>query len=760
MRALVIGVDADRTSGIARALGEQAHEAAFVADTAHGLALVESAAAPLIVLQQKADLDAAAACRALRNAPATASSVILVMLAASDATLIQSVLGAGADDFFFDTPGDLAFRARLRVVRRALELGTSSRHATEDVDVLFEVALELLCIAGLDGRFRRVSPSWTTTLGWSAEELCARPWLEFVHPDDQQQTVEAGMQLSAGATLIAFANRYRCRDGSYRWLEWRVVPSVERGLIYACARDVTANRAQQEALRELAESLSTTLSSIGDGVISVDLDGAIVRMNPVAEQLTGWTERAACTRAITDVFQIIDAETRALVADPVAIALRENRVVALASDTLLVRRDGTEVAIADSCAPIRNADGSVSGAVLVFRDMTAELVAKQVTEHARRQLVFSDRMAAVGSLAAGIAHEINNPLSYITANLDLVIEEIQEMGGGSSSERMLELENMVQDAQKGADRIKKLVRGMKTFSRLEEERRTVTSVTEVMDLAINMTFSEIRHRSRVVKDYKEVPRVQADDARLGQVFMNLLVNAAHSIPVGDMDNNEIRISTSTDAKGRAVIEVHDTGAGIPASQLERIFDPFFTTKPVGVGTGLGLSICHNIITGMHGEIAVESTVGKGSRFTVVLPAASPEDIAAAAVPSSTRIPVIKQRASILIVDDEPAVGITLSRVLREHHVTTYTRALDALELLCTGKHFDVIFSDLMMPGMSGIEFYEQLVVRCPSAVEKVVFISGAFSAETDEFLDRIPNERLEKPFDAKTVREVVQRFVT
>ncbi len=760
MRALVVGVDPDRVHGLIRVLAENGHHAVAAPSTADALTQLLSEPAPLLLLQQRPEFDARAACRALRNGPAPANSRILVMVAGADAPLIEGLLEAGADDFFLDTPGDVAFRSRLTVVQRVMKLGAFHREASEDLDVLFEVTLDLLCVAGLDGLFRRVSPSWTKTLGWSAEELCARPWLDFVHPEDHQQTIEAGARLAAGATVIAFANRYRCSDDSYRWLEWRVVPSVERGLVYASARDVTVERARQEELRELAENLSTTLSSIGDGVISVDVGGSIIRMNAVAEELTGWTSRAAHGQPLADVFKLISAHSREVVVDPVARALREDRIVGLDEDTLLVQRSGTAIPIADSCAPIRHGDGTVSGAVLVFRDRRAEQAAKEAQEQVQRQLVFADRMASVGTLAAGIAHEINNPLSFITANLELVVEEIQEMGGGSASARMRELEDMVQDARKGADRIKKIVRGLKTFSRAEEERRTVVSVRDVLELSINMTFNEIRHRARLVKDFGETPPVHADDARLGQVFINLLVNAAHAIPVGGTDDNEIRILTSTDAAGRAVIEIHDTGAGIPESLMQRIFDPFFTTKPVGIGTGLGLSICHNIISGMGGELSVQSTVGEGTQFKVALPPASPDELLGATASKSTRSPEIKHRASVLVVDDEPAVGITLSRVLREHHVTTQTNARDALELICAGKHFDVIFSDLMMPEMSGIEFYEQLAIRCPEAAEKVVFISGgAFTTVADDFFDSIPNERLEKPFDAKTVRAAVQRYV-
>src|ERR1019366_955916 len=210
--------------------------------------------------------------------------------------------------------------------------------------------------------------------------------------------------------------------------------------------------------------------------------------------------------------------------------------------------------------------------------------AREQQETLHRQLIFADRMASVGTLAAGVAHEINNPLAYVTANIALMIEAVQVLHAESPSEQFSDLTEMAIDVQAGAERIRKIVVGLKTFSRAEEEHRTVVDVRRLLELSVDMAFNEIRHRARVVKDYGKIPLVDADEARLGQVFINLLVNAAQAIPDGAGAASEIRIVTSTDEAGRAVIEVRDTGAGIPAGLIGRIFDPFFTTKPVGIGT--------------------------------------------------------------------------------------------------------------------------------------------------------------------------------
>jgi CheY-like chemotaxis protein len=282
----------------------------------------------------------------------------------------------------------------------------------------------------------------------------------------------------------------------------------------------------------------------------------------------------------------------------------------------------------------------------------------------------------------------------------------------------------------------------------------------VLELAVSMVSNEIRHRARLVKDYGETPLVLADDARLGQVFINLLVNASQALPEGQTETNEIRIMTSTDALGRGVIEIRDNGPGIPASLIGRIFDPFFTTKPIGVGTGLGLSICHNIVTSMGGEITVSSREGDGAVFRVVLPAVLDGRIQESAAVAATASTAPSHRAAILIIDDESAMGAALGHMLRDHDVTVVTTAKDALELLVSNRSFDLVLSDLMMPEMSGMDLYEELVRRGSKTAARMVFITGgAFTQAAKKFLDRVPNARIEKPFGVTTLRQLVRKMV-
>jgi PAS domain S-box-containing protein len=727
-------------------------------DASETLRLMGTVHATVVVVGGASSQAVAASCRQLRAAEVAQDFVIV---AASERPEDASLLiDAGADDFFVDSPCEDMLRSRLLVAERTATAISSRRAGEQDRAQVLQTSLKLICILGFSGYFQVVTPMLSKALGWSTAELLSKPWLDFVHPDDRESMKEVAHEFESGtaaSSVMHFASRCQCKNGTYRWLEWQCVPWAERRVVYAVVLDITEARATKEALRELSESLSTTLNSIGDGVIATDMAGEIVRMNPIAEELTGWTLAQAKGKLAVEVLPMLNGDTRAAVESPPDHALREGHVVSLARNTLLVRRDGTELPIADSCAPIRSNEGTVNGAVLVFRDLTAQRHVEAIRERSQKQLILADRMAAVGTLAAGAAHEINNPLTYVAANVDTAIEEVRGMKGLASATQMKELEEMLVEAHEGITRVTKIVRGLKTFSRVEKERRGIIDLVSVIELSINIASNEIRHRAALVRDFGELPLINADDGRLGQVFINLLVNAAQAFPEGDMRANRIHVVTSTDSAGRAVVEIQDNGAGIPPAILGRVFDPFFTTKSIGVGTGLGLAISRNILTGMGGEISVESEVGRGTTFRVVLPPASAvEPSGPVKVPSK---PSSVRPAAVLVVDDEPALGLAIRRVLRRHDVTVVTTAQDALDLLAAGKQFDVVLSDLMMPGMSGMELYQALVRLHPTVASKVVFLTGgAFTPEANAFLDRVENERMEKPFDPIKMREMVQKF--
>jgi PAS domain S-box-containing protein len=512
---------------------------------------------------------------------------------------------------------------------------------------------------------------------------------------------------------------------------------------------VRSKRAE-DALRE-TENLSTTLNSIGDAVIATDPAGRIVRMNPAAEELTGWRLAVARGRPLREVLPLLDSTTSAAVADLSAQVVSEGRVVGPSNHKLRLPRGEAERSIADTAAPIRDSSGRTTGCVVVLRD-TTEL------RKMESRLALAERMASVGTLAAGVAHEINNPLAYVLANVDFVATELHTMKAEIPANRLEEVGQALQEARHGAERVRRIVRDLKTFSRAEEEKRELIDVRPVIESAINMAWNEIRHRARLVKDFGAVAPIEANPSRLGQAVLNLLVNAAQAIPIGRADRNEIRAATRTDASGRSVIEISDTGCGMPAHMLSRIFDPFFTTKPIGLGTGLGLSICQGIVSALDGEISVESEVGKGSLFRISLPPA--RDLAPAPVLEPHRQKSAGV-ARVLVVDDEPLIGRVMRRALRaDFDVVTIECAREALDRIVAGEHFDVILCDLMMPEMTGMELHAELTAFDRSLAQRMIFVTGgAFTESAQDFLDREGILRAEKPVDVPSIRALIHSLL-
>lgn len=375
------------------------------------------------------------------------------------------------------------------------------------------------------------------------------------------------------------------------------------------------------------------------------------------------------------------------------------------------------------------------------------------------ELIQADRLAAVGTLAAGVAHEINNPLAYVLLNLEYLIRELDRAAFDDA--HIDALLPRLAEARHGAERVGAIVRDLRTFSRADRDSTGPVDVERVLSSAVRVAGAQLTQRARVVTEYANVPPVRADGPRLEQVFLNLLINAAQALPDGRAEDNEVRISARRLEPSHVVVEIADTGAGIAPELLDRVFDPFFTTKPVGIGTGLGLPICHSIVTAFGGEITAKSRVGEGTTFRIVLPMDRSGVVAEkASKPAPPAAPAPAPGARVLVVDDELPVATMLSRILGdEHEVRISTSAREALDLVVSGEPFDVVLCDLLMPGMSGMDLHEQLAARRPGYERRLVFMTGgAFTPRASEFLATVPNQRVEKPFDLNEVRRLVREL--
>jgi two-component system cell cycle sensor histidine kinase/response regulator CckA len=605
-----------------------------------------------------------------------------------------------------------------------------------------------------------VNPALCKLLGRDSDELLGRHWqtaLRAQGEDPLDPLLAAG---DPPGSADERAQRLQHADGSSIWTSLRVAELRDGGelLGYVGAiADVTREREARLAIDRAQLDLRRVIESSREG-IAVVRDGRWAFVNRAMCEALGHARSEDLVGQ--DSGDIVHPDDRSR-----ALALTAE-LASAATDTnvyeLRYRRANGEYALMD----VRRA------ALTEFEGEPAVLItARDITERKRlqAQLLMTERLLSVGTLAAGVAHEINNPLAAALGNLEWVASRIARWSrapgedGSSTGVSQSELEQLkkpILDAREAAERVRAIVHDLKLFSRAEEDLEGPAALTPILDSAARMAWHEVRQRARFIREYSDLPVVHGSAARLGQVFLNLIINAAQSIPEGAPDEHVIRLDAKSCAN-HVVVEVRDTGSGIAPHVIGRIFDPFFTTKPPGVGTGLGLAICHRIVTSLRGSIDVESQPGRGSTFRVTLLRAAP-DVEPAAPRSSVGAQPAGTRGRVLVIDDDLAMANVVALTLREdHEVEVFTSARQALECVRRGEHFDAIICDVMMPEMDGIEFHAGLSDIPGIFPGEVVFMTaGAYTVRAREFLDRVANPCLEKPFDAETLRDRMRRQVS
>jgi PAS domain S-box-containing protein len=490
-----------------------------------------------------------------------------------------------------------------------------------------------------------------------------------------------------------------------------------------------------------------------DGIV-ISRDAKVLYANPAAVVLLGYTNASELVGLPMSSF----LDQAALTTMRLRLQrMKETGETLSPREYPATRRDGTIITVEISSIFVEY-DGAP--AVLAF--------ARDITERARlrAQLAHADRLAALGTMAAGVAHEINNPLAFVMLAADMLEREPRILEGGD------QLAELVRNIRTGIRRIAAIVRDLRTYGQYEDEPPGSVDLAATIESAVSITGHEVRSRARLRQEYGVLPPVLGVAMRLEQVLVNLLLNAAHSIAEGRKDG-EIVIS-ATPGEKEVVLEVTDNGTGIDPELLPSIFEPFVTTKPAGEGVGLGLSICRDIVVRWGGRIEATSTLGQGTALRVTLPVAhevpsvpvaSPRRERSWSEPPSeradeptSRVRPVDTRRRILVVDDEPLTVAMATAALREaHDVVGVTDPAAGLERILDDQQlFDVIVCDLMMPGLTGMDIYECVKRERPGLEKRIIFLTGGpYTQRARAFLESVPNRRLMKPLSIATLESLL-----
>jgi PAS domain S-box-containing protein len=654
------------------------------------------------------------------------------MVEVGDARFIQSVIR------------DLAEKEEME--RQLRESEARFRRLAENArDVIFRFRLRPT--RGFD----YVSPSAAALTGYRPEEIYLDPAIatRFANARDRRDFLTV-VAAGGGSCTV----RLTRRDGTVAWTEQTLsLVRGERGealAVEGIVRDVSERKRMEAELHRSQERARLALAASGVEAVELDLGERVIHVGPRWSAILGLPgpgpiplgpsfPRGRPAPAHADDWPALQAQLAEVLACRAESVEATCRVLGPDGRTHWLELRGRVVERAASGAPLR-----LFG---TLRDVTEE-------KALQARLEVADRLAAVGTLAAGVAHEINNPLSYVAANLVFLGEQIERLASTPAAGGLVsELRQALAEASDGAGRVRDIVQGLRRFGRPGPAERRLVDVRREIEAAVSLVRNEVTHRARLLVDLGDLPPVPAAEHELGQVFVNLILNAAQAIPEGRSAEHEVRVSARA-AGGEIVAEVADTGCGIPPESLPRIFDPFFTTKPPGQGTGLGLSITHGIVSGLGGTIEVESASGRGTTFRVRLPAQGHP----ASTPAPPQAPAgTERRARVLVVDDELLVGRAVARVLGgEHEVLVVTSPAEALRRASGGESWDVVLCDLMMPEMDGDEFGARLAEVAPALSGRIVYMTGgAFTEQIRDFLDRDRHVHVEKPIDPALLRSLV-----
>jgi two-component system cell cycle sensor histidine kinase/response regulator CckA len=643
-------------------------------------------------------------------------------------------LAQGADALLLiegPMPGDEILAALRQRLEGALTEDRRDRLARW-VWAAVEQGADAIELTDRQGRLFHVNAAWERFCGWGREEVVGRTVgsvlrdpVQPVHDPAFYQFTMA--RLHEGKPWLGTL-ACRTRDGARVFCEVHVSPFGEPAQLeghFAVRRDIAHRVERDEALAVAHSQFRSVLAALPDGA-AVLREDRVYFANAAFLAMVRRDEESVIGRLYLDF-----------------IAPEDRAVLQRAPDNEIVR-----VRVITSDGSMRIAEISKAGAVSFEGRPSVILTSRDTTDHrlAQEQLARAEKLSALGALAAGVAHELNNPLGYVVLNLELVRERAETRLDEQTSE-------VLREGIDGVKRIQRIVAELRGYTGSDgpgppEPVEVATAVTS----ALNITQNEIRHRARLERQHQDGLFVLARKGQLVQVLVNVLTNAAQAIPEHDGREHHITVRSAPRADGMVEIVVTDTGSGIPADKLPHLFAPFTG----GRGVGMGLAICKRIVDDLGGQLSLSSSLGQGTSVTIALPRTAPEGPWDRGLATQTPAPE-RRRLRVLVVDDEQPLARALSRVLRSHEVVTSHDGQSALAaMLDPEQSFDVVLCDLMMPGLSGSDLFLEACRQRPELASRFVFMTGgAFTEGGRAFLEKLGASVLAKPFDpAQVLRRV------
>jgi PAS domain S-box-containing protein len=656
--------------------------------------------------------------------------------------------------FFFNT----GLRQRVSEKTRSLEaeilekekVQEQLRESEEKFRTLFEKSADAIFIASDKGDILDANEEACKRYKYTREQLLSMKVPDIDAPKSAERAYENMSRIVRNGVSI-FEVEHKTSDGVIipNEVNARSFTRGDKTFVIATCRNIAERKRAESELAEEKERLAVTLRSIGDGVIATDVDGTITLLNKVAEELTGWTNEEAIGRPLAEVFNIVNETTREKCENPVEKVLKTGLVVGLANHTALIKKDGSEIILADSAAPIRDKDSKTVGIVLVFRDVTVQYRMEQ-------EMQKLEKVETLGLLAGGLAHDFNNLLTSVMGNVSLV-----KMQVGTEHRSFIRLTEVEQATRRAADLTQQLL----TFAKGGAPVKKIASIAEIAKESCNFALSG-SHSRCIYNIPNSLWSTEVDRGQMNQVFNNLIINAVQAMPRGGairisfenatVQENEV---PSLRAGDYIKIQINDEGTGIPKEIISKIFAPYFTTKQSG--NGLGLATVLSIVKRHEGHVLVDSTEGKGTTFILYVPACkdtfSTEQVGTMGVQTG--------HGRILIMDDEPLVRGVASAILKElgYEVGEAKDGKEAIEIYKKagkdGKPFSVVIMDLTIPGgMGGLEAVRKLLEIDPNAK---AIVSSGYS------MDPIMAEykkfgfcgMVVKPYNANEVSEVISRVM-